>query len=232
SVLSMVLTPFASAMAAPIYKFKKRRSNYETLQTENLPSSEFSGHVVIAGGGRVGQHIARVLTKLQIPFIIIELDHQRMVECKEAKYPVIYGDMTHQTVLEVSKVESATLLLITTPSVTIAQAIVKLAHFINPGLRIIVRTDGVEQTRELYESGVYMAVMPEMEAGLEIARPALLQLEIPVAVIQEYSDAVRQQLYAPIYQSEYDNIASSFDQDRKLLAKLDNIKNVASFISA
>ncbi|MBF0467567.1 MAG: cation:proton antiporter [Desulfamplus sp.] len=226
SVLSMVLTPFASAMAAPIYKFKKRRFKYEPLQTENLPSSAIAGHVVIAGGGRVGQHIARVLTKLEIPFIIIELDHQRMVECKDAKFPVIYGDMTHQTVLEASKVESATLLLITTPSVTIAQSIVKLAHHINPGLRIIVRTDGVEQTRELYESGVYMAVMPEMEAGLEIARQALLHLEIPVAVIQEYSDAVRQQLYAPIYQSEYDNISSSFDQDHKLLAKLDNIKNV------
>jgi CPA2 family monovalent cation:H+ antiporter-2 len=38
-----------------------------------------------------------------------------------------------------------------------------------------------------------------------------------VAVIQQYTDTVRQQLYAPIYQ------ASS---DQQLLAKLDNIKNM------
>lgn len=226
SVLSMVLTPFASAMAAPIYKLKKRLFNYEPLQTENLPSSEFADHVVIAGGGRVGQHIAKVLTKLKLPFVIIELNHQRMVECKNAKFPVIYGDMTNQTVIDVSKVQSARLLLITTPSATIAQSIVKLVRLVNPGLRIIVRADGFEQTRELYKSGVYMAVMPEMEAGLEIARQALLHLEIPVAVIQEYTDAVRQQLYAPIYQSDQEHISSTFGQEHQLLAKLDNIKNI------
>lgn len=226
SVLSMVITPFASAMAAPIYKLKKRLFNYEPLQTENLPSSEFADHVVIAGGGRVGQHIAKVLTKLKLPFVIIELNHQRMVECKNAKFPVIYGDMTNPTVIEVSKVQSASLLLITTPSATIAQSIVKLVRLVNPGLRIIVRADGFEQTRELYKSGVYMAVMPEMEAGLEIARQALLHLEIPVAVIQEYTDAVRQQLYAPIYQSDQEHISSTFGQEHQLLAKLDNIKNI------
>ena len=62
-----------------------------------------------------------------------------------------------------------------------------------------------------------MAVLPEMEAGLEIARQALLHLEIPVAVIQEYTDAVRKKLYAPIYQA---------NQDHQLLTKLDNIKNM------
>ncbi|MFH1934741.1 MAG: TrkA C-terminal domain-containing protein [Pseudomonadota bacterium] len=62
-----------------------------------------------------------------------------------------------------------------------------------------------------------MVVLPDMEAGLEIARQALLHLEIPVVVIQQYTDAVRQQLYAPIYQSNHDH---------QLLAKLDNIKNM------
>ncbi|MBU2631967.1 MAG: portal protein, partial [Proteobacteria bacterium] len=56
-----------------------------------------------------------------------------------------------------------------------------------------------------------------MEAGLEIARQALLHLKIPVVVIQQYTDAVRQQLYAPIYQSSH---------DQQLLVKLDNIKDM------
>ncbi|MBU1712965.1 MAG: cation:proton antiporter [Proteobacteria bacterium] len=217
SVLSMVLTPFASAMAPHLYKLKKRLFKYESLQTENIPHSGLKDHVVIAGGGRVGQHIAQILTQLNLPFVIIELDHQRMLECKTAKFPVIYGDMSQPTVLDVSKVQAARLLLITTPSVVTSQSIVKQAHRLKPALHIIVRAEGIEQSRALYESGVYMAVLPEMEAGLEIARQALLHLEIPVAVIQEYTDAVRQQLYAPIYQSNHDH---------QLLAKLDNIKNM------
>ena len=217
SVLSMMLTPFASAMAAPLYKLKKRLFKYEPLQTENIPHSGLTDHVVIAGGGRVGQHIAQALTQLHLPFVIIEFNHQRMLECKAAKYPVIYGDMSQPTVIDVSQLQAAKLLLITTPSVVTSQSIIEQALRFRPELHIIVRATGAEHARALYENGVYMAVLPEMEAGLEIARQALLHLEIPVAVIQQYTDAVRQKSYAPIYQSS---------SDHQLLAKLDNIKNM------
>jgi CPA2 family monovalent cation:H+ antiporter-2 len=217
SVLSMVLTPFVSALATPVYKLKKHLYKNEPLQTENIPHAGLRDHVVIAGGGRVGQHIAHILTQLHLPFVIIELNHQRLLECKAAHFPVIFGDMSQDTVIAASKVHAARLLLITTPSVITAQAIVKQAHGIRPDLHIIVRANGTDQARSLYESGVYMAVLPEMEAGLEIARQALLHLEIPVGVIQEYTDGVRQRLYAPIYQAS---------RDQHLLAKLDNIKNM------
>lgn len=217
SVLSMVLTPFASALVTPLYKLKKQLFKYESLQTENIPQSGLTDHVVIAGGGRVGQHIAQVLTQLNLPFVIIELNHQRMLECKNAHFPVIYGDMSQSTVLDVSRVQAARLLLITTPSVITSQSIVKQAHHFNPELHIIVRADGTDQARALYKSGVYMAVLPEMEAGLEIASQALLHLEIPITAIQQYTDAVRQQLYAPIYQKNHEH---------QLLATLDNVKDL------
>jgi len=108
-------------------------------------------------------------------------------------------------------------LLITTPSVVTSQSIIEQAHRFRPELHIIVRAIGADHARALYESGVYMVVLPEMEAGLEIARQALLHLGIPVTVIQQYTDTVRQKIYAPIYQSS---------SDHQLLAKFDNIKNM------
>lgn len=217
SVISMVLTPLALALARPLYKLKQHRYKGEPLQTGNFPHHKLKDHVIIAGGGRVGQHIAQVLTKLSVPFVIIEQNHQRMLACKEAGYPVIYGDMSQPGTLEASRIPAARLLLITTPSVVTAQAIVKQAIHLKPELQIIARADGVEQTKALYESGVYMAVLPEMEAGLEIARQALLNLEIPVAAIQQYTDGVRRQVYAPLYEASHDS---------RLLAKLDNIKDL------
>lgn len=216
SVLSMVLTPFASDLAPRLYKLKKHFFKHESLQTENIPHGGLHDHVIIAGGGRVGQHIAQVLTQLDLPFVIIELNHQRMIECKTANFPVIFGDMNQVTVLEIAKIQRARLLLITAPSIVTSQSIVKQAHSLRPKLHIIVRADGVEQARALYQSGVYMAVLPEMEAGLEIARQALLCLEVPMAAIQEYTDSVRQQLYAPLFRSTV---------DQQLLASLGNIKN-------
>ncbi|MFZ5765926.1 MAG: cation:proton antiporter [Thermodesulfobacteriota bacterium] len=217
SVLSMVLTPFASSLAAPLYAIKKQLIRSDAPHMENIPFAGLQDHVVIVGGGRVGQHIARILNQLGLPFVIIEMNYQRMLECKAAKFPVIFGDMSHETVGRVAKIDRATLLLITTPSVTTAQAIVQQALRVRPQLHIIARADGVEQIRALYESGVYMAVLPEMEAGLEIARQALLHLAVPVTLIQQYTDAVRQHLYAPIYQVQ---------DGHELLAKFDNIKNM------
>jgi CPA2 family monovalent cation:H+ antiporter-2 len=217
SVVSMVATPFVSALAAPIYRLRKRLFNYEPPQTENIPYSGLKNHVVIAGGGRVGQHVAQVLTQLNLPFVIVELNNQRMLECKNAKFPVIFGDMSQPPVLEAAKIKESRLLLITIPSVVLSQSIVKQVHDLKPELHIIARADGVEQMRALYKSGVYMAVLPEMEAGLEIARQALIELEVPVMATQQYTDAVRQQLYAPIYEAS---------RDYRLLAKLDNIKNM------
>ncbi|OGQ86074.1 MAG: portal protein [Deltaproteobacteria bacterium RIFOXYD12_FULL_56_24] len=216
SVLSMVATPLASALTTPLYALKRRFSRPEPLQTENLPSHDLTDHVVIAGGGRVGQHIARILNELSVPCVLVELNHQRMLECKAANFPVIFGDMSQPTTIDAAHVATARLLLITTPSVVVSQAIVRLAHRLNPDLHIVARAEGVAQTRQLYENGVYMVVLPEMEAGLEIARQALLHLDIPVPVIQQYTDEIRQKMYTPMYSQ----------QNYQLLTRLNTIKNL------
>lgn len=218
SVISMVATPFVSSLATPLYRLKRHFFQHEALQTIHLPSEGLRNHVIIAGGGRVGQHVAQVLTQLDVPFVIAEINHQRMTECKTALYPVIYGDMTQPVVLDAAEVARARLLLITPPSIVVSTSIVQHVKRINPKLQIVARADGVEQTRALYDNGVYMVVLPEMEAGLEIARQALLSLQIPATVIQEYTDAVRHELYAPLH--------SASGWDYHLASQLNSAKNL------
>lgn len=215
SVVSMVATPFVSGLAGPLYKLRKRLFRHEALESCNIPDQGLSRHVVIAGGGRVGQHIAEMLGHLGIPMVIVEANHQRMIECKEKKFPVIYGDMAQRTAIEATHLDKARLLLITIPSIVVVQAIVRQAHRMNDRLHIVARADGAEQVEKLYEEGVYMAVLPEMEAGLEIARQALLHLDVPIASIQHYTDSVRRRLYAPLYESH---------ANYQLMKELDNIK--------
>jgi CPA2 family monovalent cation:H+ antiporter-2 len=125
--------------------------------------------------------------------------------------------MSQPVVLEAARIEQAKLLLVTIPSVLVSQAIVKQVHRLKAKLHIVARAEEAEQMKSLYDEGVYMVVLPEMEAGLEIARQALLHLQMPVTVIQQYTDAVRQHLYAPIYRSS---------NDYNLLTKLDNVKDL------
>lgn len=56
----------------------------------------------------------------------------------------------------------------------------------------------------LHELGIYEVVQPESEAGLEIARQALLYLDISPAEIERFLAAVRRELYAPLFEQHRD----------------------------
>jgi CPA2 family monovalent cation:H+ antiporter-2 len=218
AIITMVLTPFVSGFTAPLYALRKRWFRHEALRTINLPRTGFHNHVVIAGGGRVGQCVAQVLQRLELEFVIIELDLRRVEQAKTAGWPVIYGDASQEVVLEAAGIGHARLLLITTPAIVATQAIVDQVRRHHPELHIVARTESIEQMNSLHDRGVYEVVQPEFEAGLEITRQALLHLSIPAAEIQRFTDTVRRELYAPLYQSrpDYQAIAQLQDAARLL----------------
>ncbi len=202
TIISMLLTPLLSGLTAPLYGLKRRLSKSDLLETVNLPPDGLHGHVVIAGGGQVGQHIANILKQLNVAFVIIELGHRAIEECKKKGYPAIYGDAGHQTVLEAANLAEAKQLLVTVPHITTTESIVRYVHRCYPELRIVVRSVGAEQMAALYEDGVYMVIQPELEAGLEIARQTLLNLQLPVTEIQRFTDAARRDHYHQAYEDQ------------------------------
>jgi len=209
AIITMILTPFVSGATAPLYALRKRWFKHESLQTINLPKTGLNDHVVIAGGGRVGQYVAQLLQQLDLSFVIVEIDYRRVEQAKEADFPTIFGDASQEIVLEVAQVKHACLVLVTTPAITITHSIVDQVRHLNPAVHIVARAEGIEQMQALHKHGVYEVVQPEFEAGLEIARQTLLHLNVSATEIQRFTDAIRQELYAPLYQihHEYQTVA-------------------------
>ena len=209
AITTMILTPLISGMTERLYALSKRWFKHEALETINIPATGLHNHVVIAGGGRVGQHVAEVLKRLDLAFVIVELDHRRVEQAKAAGYPVIYGDAAQEIVLEAATIQEACLVLVTTPAIVSTQIIVDIVHHLNPTVHIVARAEDIEQMKLLHEHGVYEVVQPEFEAGLEVTRQALLHLNIPATEIQRFTDAIRHELYAPLYQThnQYKTIA-------------------------
>jgi CPA2 family monovalent cation:H+ antiporter-2 len=108
--------------------------------------------------------------------------------------------------------------LITTPALSVTQMVVQTVRQMHPALHIVARAEGVEQMQTLHGMGVYEVVQPEFEAGLEIIRQALLHLQAPPTDIQRFTDAVRQELYEPLYhaQSDYATVAQLTTAQRVL----------------
>ena len=210
AIITMVLTPLISGLTTPLYSLIKKRYKSEPIQTINIPETGLKGHVIIAGGGRIGSYIAQVLSRLNLDFVIIELDSRRVESAKTNNYSVIFGDASQEVVLNAAKVHDAKLLIITTPAIATSQSIVDEVRLLNPNLHIVSRADGEQQMKLLHDHGVYEVVQPEFEASLEITRQALLHLNIPPTEIQEFTDGIRRELYSPIYQNkkEYETLNS------------------------
>ena len=209
TILSMFLTPFISGLTAPLYKLRNRWRKPFTLQTINLPEEGFQDHLVIAGGGRVGKHIADVLQRIGVPFVILEMDARRVAFLKTLGFPIIFGDAAQEVILDASELDKAKLLLVTTPAFIVSRAIVDRAKKVRPDIHVVTRAQSLAQMEEFHDTGVYHIVQPEFEAGLEFTRQALLHLDLPADRIQQFTDEVRQELYRPLYEvhAEYTSIA-------------------------
>ena len=193
AVVTMLLTPLLSGQTSRIYEFKKRHIKRDPLQTMNFESNEISGHVVIAGGGRVGMQMARILHSLKIPFVIIELN-QRLVEmAKEAGFSVIFGDASQEVVLQAANAPKAVLLVVTIPGIVESQAIIHNTRVLNPDIQVVARLADTEFKEVFNKLQVRNLVYPEFEAGLEMTRQALLQLGLPVQEVHQYTEPLRQE---------------------------------------
>ncbi|NLZ18075.1 MAG: portal protein [Desulfobulbaceae bacterium] len=193
AVMTMLLTPMLSGQTARIYEFKKRHVPREPLQTMNFESDDITNHVLIAGGGRVGMQIARILHKLHIPFVIIELD-QRLVEmAKEAGFNVIFGDAGQEVVLQAANASGAVLLVVTIPGVVVSQAIIRNTRLLNADIQVVARLADTDFKDIFAKLQVRDLVYPELEAGLEMTRQSLLHLGLPVQEVHQYTEPLRQE---------------------------------------
>ncbi len=199
AIVTMVLTPLISGQTAKIYALKKRWFRHEVLESSNIPDAGFTRHVIIAGGGRIGFQIAKVLKRLSMQFVIIELDHRRFEQARNAGISAVYGDASQEIVLEAAGVKNAVLLILTVPGLAMARSIIVHSKRLNASIQIVARISGIDYSVIFKELGVDEVVLPEFEASLEMTRQVLLRLQVPPTEVHRYTDMIRQELYAHLY---------------------------------
>jgi len=204
AILTMLITPQVSGLISPIYSWYMRRNVRETLECDNMPKAGLVNHVVIVGAGRTGRFTAQVLKDSDQVFVLLELDHHRMQLAKEEGFPVIYGDASQESVLKATGVGQASVILITVPSLLVTHAILRTIRQLNPSIHVIARAKNQDDLAALKQNDLYEVVHPEFEAGLEIARQALLHMEYNQNEVEILADQVRRKAYAPFLSDKID----------------------------
>ena len=179
AIISMLLTPLSISLVARLYPRILLRAADRGLATREAHPSRASvesqppNRVVIAGYGRVGQNIAQGLRDAGIPYLIIDLDPERISEARGSKRPRMYGDATNIRVLAQAGLDRARALVITYPDPLAVVTTAKLALGINPKLSILARVHRTREADELKRLGVTELVSPEYEASFRFIKRLL-----------------------------------------------------------
>ncbi len=131
-------------------------------------------HVIIAGFGRVGETLARILLDLKIEFIAIDMDPMNVKKARDMGFNAIYGDASRSLILDAAGAEQAAILAITIDDAKAAEHIIVGVARDYPLMAVYVRTHNARSAKALRALGAAHAVPETLEAslglGAEVAR--------------------------------------------------------------
>jgi monovalent cation:proton antiporter-2 (CPA2) family protein len=132
--------------------------------------------VIIAGYGRMGQILSRVLRMCGVPFTALEASYQQVDFVRRFGSKVYYGDASRIELLEAAKTGEAKLFVLAIDDV---EASVKTAQVVRkhyPHVPILARARNRVHLFRLRDLGVKLVWRETFPASLEMARQALLSL--------------------------------------------------------
>ncbi|MBI4303424.1 MAG: cation:proton antiporter [Chloroflexi bacterium] len=178
AIVTMLLTPVSISLASKLYPQLAQSSNNKVPSlhtTMHTPLAvEESGHVVLAGYGRIGQNIAQGLQNASIPYVIVDIDPERVDDARSSRRPRIYGDASNPHVLSRAGINKAQTLIVTFPDPIAVVTTVKTALEMNPKLKVVARVHRAREAESLKNLKGVELISPEHEASLEFIRRILV----------------------------------------------------------
>ena len=154
------------------------------VAAELLPVSDPDANgVIIAGFGRVGRTVARLLRAHDIPWVALDTDVSRVAERRGAGDAVFYGDSTQAELLRRVGLATARALVVTIDQRERADMIVSAARAERPDLLIVARARDSAHAAHLYAMGATDAVPETVEASLQLSEAVLVDLGIPMGPV-------------------------------------------------
>jgi monovalent cation:H+ antiporter-2, CPA2 family len=131
--------------------------------TEIPPTNPLSGHVVVAGYGRVGRLIGEALHAQGHPVLVLEEEKECVAMLHQQGIATIVGNAARDDVLAAANLAHARALVVTVPDAFEGGEMVRVARLANPRLPIIARADSDASKAHLRQQGADLVVLAESE---------------------------------------------------------------------
>ena len=168
--LSMLLSPLLLALLDRA--LLRRHAQVKAPQAEAISEPQ-DAPVLIAGFGRYGQIVARVMLAQGIPCTILDHSVEMLEVAHTFGYRVFYGDATRLPLLRMAGAEKARVLVVAVDAPEQSLKIVALARKHFPQLEIVARARDVAHWNALRDLGATRIEREVFESSLASARTVL-----------------------------------------------------------
>jgi glutathione-regulated potassium-efflux system protein KefB len=148
--------------------------------------------VIIAGFGRMGQIVGRMLRAQRIPFTALEHSVEQVELSRSFGTMIYFGDPTRPDLLRAAHADRAEVFVLTTddPEMTIRTA--RLLKRQYPHLKVFARARNRQTAFKLMDLGVEVVIRETFHSSLEMSQQVLEALGIPHDVASERRERFRQ----------------------------------------
>ncbi len=172
-VLTMVLAPLAwifnDKVLTPWLTGDEEPAPFDRIDDPGTP-------VIIAGFGRVGQIVGRVLNMRSIAFTAVDASPDHVDSVRRFGNKIYYGDATHLDLLRAAKTEQAKLFVVCVDDVDASLATVKLVQKHFPSVTVLARARNRTHLMKLRELGVESPIRETFAGSVELSKLVLEEL--------------------------------------------------------
>jgi CPA2 family monovalent cation:H+ antiporter-2 len=189
SALGLLATETTQMLGGQFSSFLARREKVSVAGVEQI-EEDLHDHVLIAGFGRVGQTVAKILSAGGISYVALDMDATRIAACRAKGMPVFFGDASQIEILSSTGASRARGAVVTIDQPATADLIVAALHEFFPDLPVFVRARDLLHGRRLEAEGATQAVPETLEASLQLGAIAMTSMGVRsdevMGIMQEF----------------------------------------------
>ncbi len=182
--LSMMLTP-------PLFIFYERviAPRYSSVDAGEADQIEEQGEVIIAGGGRIGGLVRRILSAAGYNLTVIDYNAAHLENMRRFGARIYYGDATRPDLLHAAGLQDAKVFV---AAIDDREKLTELVRYViktAPHVHVVARAVDRHHVYELWAAGCRDIIRENYDSALRMGRSSLEALNIPRDRAQMMVDA-------------------------------------------
>jgi monovalent cation:proton antiporter-2 (CPA2) family protein len=197
--ISMALTPLSVLLADRLRQMFERDDSADAPPPE---VDEDEPRVVIAGFGRFGQIVGRLLNMRRIKFVALDSDNSRIDVARRFGNLAYFGDANRLQVLEAAGTGSAEIFVIAVDDPDRAVEIARMVRMHFPAIRVFARATDRFHAYRLMEVGVDAVFRELFGSSIDLTKAVFVSLGMPnreaeeiTSTFKDYDEALVREQY-------------------------------------